>query len=244
MDIPKPDGGTRPLGVAAIEDKVVQKAVTETILTPIYEAEFLGFSYGFRRGRGAHGALDALAVGLQRRKINWVADCDIRAFFDTVSRDWLVRFLEYRIGDKRVIRLIIKWLNAGVMEAGEWRDNLRGTPQPGLGDFAGPGQPSWKSHTRGRTGDLPSARRGRHPREEPDALNGHVRICAGGAGQPASLPQSAPSEGSCARRASAVAAPQRPQESRLPVVTAGVPLRKRWRSGVVSLRISACAGEP
>ena len=116
-------------GVAAIADKIVQKAVTETILTPIYEAEFLGFSYGFRRGRGAHDALDALAVGLERRKINWVVDCDIRAFFDTVSRDWMVRFLEHRIGDRRVIRLIIKWLNAGVMEAGEWRDNLRGTPQ-------------------------------------------------------------------------------------------------------------------
>ena len=129
VNIPKPDGGTRPLGVAAIEDKIVQKAVTETILTPIYEAEFLGFSYGFRHGRGAHDALDALAVGLTQRKINWVVDCDIRAFFDTVSRDWLVRFLEHRIGDKRVIRLIIKWLNAGVMEAGEWRDNLRGTPQ-------------------------------------------------------------------------------------------------------------------
>ena len=86
VNIPKPDGGTRPLGVAAIEDKVVQKAVTEVILTPIYEAEFLGFSYGFRRGRGAHDALDALAVGLTRRKINWVADCDIRAFFDNVSR--------------------------------------------------------------------------------------------------------------------------------------------------------------
>ena len=86
-------------------------------------------SYGFRPGRGAHNALDALAVGVTRRKINWVVDCDIRAFFDTVSRDWLVRFLEHRIGDKRVIRLIIKWLNAGVMEAGEWQDNLRGTPQ-------------------------------------------------------------------------------------------------------------------
>ena len=129
VNIPKPDGGTRPLGVAAIEDKIVQKAVTETILTPIYEAEFLGFSYGFRPGRGAHDALDALAVGLRRRKINWVVDCDIRAFFDTVSRDWLVRFLEHRIADKRVIRLIVKWLNAGVMEAGEWRDDLRGTPQ-------------------------------------------------------------------------------------------------------------------
>ena len=129
MNIPKPDGGTRPLGVAAIEDKIVQKAVAEIILTPIYEAEFLGFSYGFRPGRGAHDALDALAVGIKRRKINWVVDCDIRAFFDNVSRSWLVRFLEHRIGDKRVIRLIIKWLNAGVMEAGEWRDNLRGTPQ-------------------------------------------------------------------------------------------------------------------
>ena len=129
VNIPKPDGGTRPLGVAAIEDKLVQKAVTETILTPIYEAEFLGFSYGFRRGRGAHGALDALAVGLLRRKINWVVDCDIRAFFDTVSRDWLVRFLEQRIGDKRVIRLIIQWLNAGVMEAGECGTTCGGLPR-------------------------------------------------------------------------------------------------------------------
>ncbi|MCY4555253.1 MAG: group II intron reverse transcriptase/maturase [Chloroflexi bacterium] len=129
VNIPKPDGGTRPLGVAAIEDKIVQKAVAEIILTPIYEAEFLGFSYGFRPGRGAHDALDALAVGIKQRKINWVVDCDIRRFFDTVSRDWLVRFLEHRIGDKRIIRLIIKWLNAGVMEDGEWRDDLRGTPQ-------------------------------------------------------------------------------------------------------------------
>ena len=129
VNIPKPDGGTRPLGVAAIEDKIVQKAVAEIILTPIYEAEFLGFSYGFRPGRGAHDALDALAVGLTRRKINWVVDCDLRKFFDTVSRDWMVQFLQHRIGDKRVIRLIIKWLNAGVMEDGEWRDDLRGTPQ-------------------------------------------------------------------------------------------------------------------
>ena len=129
VNIPKPDGGTRPLGVAAIEDKIVQKAVAEIILTPIYEAEFLGFSYGFRPRRGAHDALDALAVGITRRKTNWMVDCDIRAFFDTVSREWMVRFLEHRIADKRVIRLIIKWLNAGVMEAGEWRDDLRGTPQ-------------------------------------------------------------------------------------------------------------------
>ena len=129
VNIAKLGGGTRPLGVAALEDKIVQKAVVETILTPIYEAEFLGFSYGFRPGRGAHDALDSLAVGLMQRKINWVVDCDIRAFFDTVSRDWMVRFLEQRIADKRVIRLIIKWLNAGVMEDGEWRDDLRGTPQ-------------------------------------------------------------------------------------------------------------------
>ena len=109
VNIPKPDGGTRPLGVAAIEDKIVQKAVAEIILTPIYEAEFLGFSHGFRPGRGAHDALDALATGITRRKIGWVVDCDIRSFFDTVSRNWLVRVLEHRIGDKRVIRLIIKW---------------------------------------------------------------------------------------------------------------------------------------
>ena len=129
VNIPKPDGGTRPLGVAAIEDKIVQKAVAEMILTPIYEAQFLGFSYGFRPGRGAHNALDALAVGMERRKISWIVDADIRGFFDSVSRDWLVRFLEHRIGDKRVIRLITKWLNAGVMEDGQWQDNLRGTPQ-------------------------------------------------------------------------------------------------------------------
>ena len=127
--IPKPDGGTRPLGVAALEDKIVQKAVTEIVLTPIYEPAFLGFSYGFRPGRGAHDALDALAVAITRRKVNWVVDCDIRAFFDSVSRDWLVRFLEHRIGDKRVIRLIVKWLKAGVMEDGQWQDSPRGTPQ-------------------------------------------------------------------------------------------------------------------
>jgi len=120
VEIPKPDGGTRPLGVAALEDKIVQKAVTEIILTPIYEPVFLGFSYGFRPGRVAHDALDALAVAINRRKVNWVVDCDIRAFFDTVSRDWLVRFLEYRIGDRRVIRLIVKWLKAGVMVDGRW----------------------------------------------------------------------------------------------------------------------------
>ena len=127
--IPKPDGGTRPLGIIALEDKVVQKAVVDVILTPIYEPEFLGFSYGFRLGRGAHDALDALAFGIERRKVNWIIDADIRAFFDRLSRDHLLRFLEHRIGDKRVLRLITKWLNAGVMEDGEWKDDLQGTPQ-------------------------------------------------------------------------------------------------------------------
>ena len=129
VKIPKADGGTRPLGVAALEDKIVQKAVADNLLTPIYEAEFLGFSYGFRPGRGGHDALDALAVGIGRRKIRWIIDADIRGFFDNVSRDWMLRFLRQRIGDERVIRLIAKWLNAGVMEDGEWRDDLKGTPQ-------------------------------------------------------------------------------------------------------------------
>ena len=100
-----------------------------SILTPLYEPEFLGFSYGFRAGRGAHDALDALAFGTERRKVNWIIDADIRAFFDRLSRDHLLRFLEHRIGDKRVLRLIAKWLNAGVMEDDEWKDDLQGTPQ-------------------------------------------------------------------------------------------------------------------
>ena len=129
VEIPKPDGGTRPLGVAALEDKIVQKAVTEIILTPIYEPVFLGFSYGFRPGRGAHDALDVIAVAIDRRKVNWAVDCDIRKFFDSVSRAWLVRFLERRIGDRRVIRLIVKWLKVGVMVDGQWQDTPQGTPQ-------------------------------------------------------------------------------------------------------------------
>ena len=107
----------------------VQKAVVDVILTPLYEPDFLGFSYGFRPGRGAHDALDALAFGIERRKVNWIIDADIRAFFDRLSRDHLLRFLEHRIGDNRVLRLITKWLNAGVMEDGEWKDDLQGTPQ-------------------------------------------------------------------------------------------------------------------
>ncbi len=129
VEIPKPDGGTRPLGIATLEDKIVQKAVADMILVPIYESEFLGFSYGFRPGRGAHNALDALTVGIEQRKINWILDADIRAFFDNLDRGWMIRFLEHRIGDKRLIRLITKWLNAGVMEGTDWTDTGRGVPQ-------------------------------------------------------------------------------------------------------------------
>jgi len=129
VEIPKPDGGKRPLGIATLEDKILQKAVTDTLLVPIYETEFLGFSHGFRPGRGAHDALDALTVGIERRKIGWIVDADIRAFFDRVNRDWLVRFLEHRIGDRRLIRLVVKWLNAGVMEGTEWTDTGKGVPQ-------------------------------------------------------------------------------------------------------------------
>ena len=129
VNIPKPDGGTRPLGVAALEDKIVQRAMMEVILRPIYEEEFEGFSYGFRPGRGAHDALDAVAYAIERRKVNWIVDADIRKFFDTLDRGWLMRFLEHRIGDRRVLRLIGKWLAAGVMEEGRQVDTGRGTTQ-------------------------------------------------------------------------------------------------------------------
>ena len=99
------------------------------ILTPIYEAEFLGFSYGFRPGRSQHDALDALAYGIKTRKVGWVLDADIRSFFDTISQQWLIRFVEHRIGDPRIIRLIQKWLKAGVLEEGLWLDTMEGVPQ-------------------------------------------------------------------------------------------------------------------
>ena len=118
----------RPLGIAAIEDKILQAAVV-AILTPIYEAEFLGFSYGFRPGRSQHDALDALAFGIKARKICWILDADITRFFDSLSRDWLVRFVEHRIGDRRIIRLIQKWLKAGVLEEGRLIETTEGTPQ-------------------------------------------------------------------------------------------------------------------
>jgi group II intron reverse transcriptase/maturase len=126
--IPKPDGRQRPLAVAALEDKIVQRATVE-VLNAIYEEEFLGFSYGFRPGRGTHEALDALVVGIGSTKVNWILDADIRSFFDTVSQEWLVRFLEHRIGDRRMIRLIQKWLKTGVLEEGEVSAGDRGTGQ-------------------------------------------------------------------------------------------------------------------
>jgi RNA-directed DNA polymerase len=126
--IPKADGRLRPLGIAALEDKIVQQAIT-TVLNAIYEQDFLGFSYGFRQGRGQHDALDALSEGIAGRKINWILDADIRSFFDEIDHEWMLRFLEHRIADGRVIRLIRKWLTAGVIEDGRRVASERGTPQ-------------------------------------------------------------------------------------------------------------------
>jgi len=124
----KPDGRQRPLGVAALEDKIVQHAVV-TILNQIYEEDFRGFSYGFRPGRSQHQALDALYVAITRKKVSFVLDADIRGFFDNLDRGWLLKFLQHRVADPRMLRLIQKWLEAGVMEEGEWKDTEIGTPQ-------------------------------------------------------------------------------------------------------------------
>jgi len=128
--ISKSDGRLRPLGVTVLEDKVVQSATTE-VLNAVYEQDFLEFSYGFRSGRSQHNALDAITVGIKKRKVNWVLDADIRGFFDAINHEWLIRFLEHRIGDQRVIRHVKKWLKAGVLEDGKvtWEDE--GTPQGG-----------------------------------------------------------------------------------------------------------------
>jgi group II intron reverse transcriptase/maturase len=126
--ISKPDGRKRPLGIATLEDKILQRAVVE-VLNAIYEVDFLGFSYGFRPGRNPHNALDALATGISRRKVNWVLDADIRDFFGQLDRSWLQRFVEHRIADKRVLRLIGKWLSAGVIEDGDWSQTVQGAPQ-------------------------------------------------------------------------------------------------------------------
>jgi len=124
----KADGKQRPLAIAALEDKIVQRA-TVAVLNAIYEEDFLGFSYGFRPGRGAHDALDALAVGIDRTEVNWILDADVRSFFDELSQEWLVRFLEHRVGDRRIIRLIQKWLKVGILEDGIVTVSDRGTGQ-------------------------------------------------------------------------------------------------------------------
>ena len=126
--IAKTDGRLRPLGIAALEDKILQRAVVE-VLNAVYETDFLGFSYGFRPGRSPHDALDALAAGIKTRRVNWVLDADIRDFFTSLDQGWLRRFLEHRIADKRVLRLIQKWLSAGVIENGAWTPSETGTPQ-------------------------------------------------------------------------------------------------------------------
>lgn len=126
--IPKADGRQRPLGVAAVEDKILQQALV-TVLNQIYEGDFLGFSYGFRPGRSQHDALDALWMGITGNRVNWVLDADIRGFFDTIDHGWMMKFLEHRIADKRVLRLIHKWLKAGILEEGKWSETEVGTPQ-------------------------------------------------------------------------------------------------------------------
>jgi RNA-directed DNA polymerase len=126
--IPKPDGRLRPLGVAALEDKILQRALVE-VLNTIYETDFLGFSYGFRQGRSPHHALDALAAGIVGRKVNWVLDADFSDYFSSLDHQSLMKFLEHRIADQRVLRLIQKWLAAGVIENGSWTAFEEGVPQ-------------------------------------------------------------------------------------------------------------------
>jgi len=126
--IQKEDGRQRPLGVAALEDKIVQQAVV-TILNQIYEEDFLGFSYGFRPGRSQHDALDALSYALLKKKVNYILDADIRGFFDNLDKSWMIKFVEHRVADPRILRLIQKWLKAGVMEEGKWSEPKTGSPQ-------------------------------------------------------------------------------------------------------------------
>ena len=121
------------MGIAALEDKIVQTGVAN-VLNQIWEEDFLGFSYGFRPGRSQHDALDARWVGIMRKKVNWIVDLDIRSFFDKIQHDWLIKFVEHRIGDKRIVRLIQKWLKAGVMEQEQWSETKEGVRKGG--DFA------------------------------------------------------------------------------------------------------------
>src|SRR5438132_12484658 len=127
----KPDGRQRPIGIAALEDKIVQQAVV-TIVNAIYEEDCRGFSYGFRPGRSPHKALDALIVGIERKGVNWIVDADIRGFFDNLSHEWTIRFIQHRVADKRIHRLIQKWLKAGISEDGEWSETKGGTTQGAL----------------------------------------------------------------------------------------------------------------
>jgi RNA-directed DNA polymerase len=126
--IPKADGKQRPLGIASVEDKIAQQALV-TVLNAIYEEDFVDYSYGFRPGKSQHMALDALTVGIKSKKVNWVLDADIQGFFDNINHEWMMKFLGHRIADRRVLRLIRKWLRAGVSEEGQWSKTLVGTPQ-------------------------------------------------------------------------------------------------------------------
>ena len=126
--IPKPDGRQRPLGIASLEDKIVQQAVL-WVIQSIYDEDFLGFSYGFRPRRSQHQALDALSVAITNKRVNWILDADVEGFFDAIDHEWLIKFLEHRIGDRRILRLIRKWLRAGVSDDGEWSRTTKGTPQ-------------------------------------------------------------------------------------------------------------------
>ena len=148
--IPKADGRQRPLGIAALEDKIVQQAVV-TILNQIYEVDFQGFSYGFRPGRSPHRALDALTVGIQRKRVNWVLDADIRGFFDNMSHEWTMKFIEHRVADRRILRLIQKWLKAGISEVRSWvlRITAESAGAMGRSSFGGKRQRSawWQSCT-------------------------------------------------------------------------------------------------
>ncbi len=128
--IPKLDGRQRPIGIPVLEDKIVQKSMVE-VLNAVYEVDFLGFSYGFRPGRSQHNALNAVVEAIEGKKVNWVLDVDISGFFDAIDHEWLIKFVEHRVKDKRIIRQIRKWLNAGVMEVGQWRKTEEGTPQGG-----------------------------------------------------------------------------------------------------------------
>ena len=131
--IPKPDGKQRPIGIAALEDKIVQQALVQ-VLQAVYEEDFIGFSYGSRPGRSQHDALDAIYVAVKRKKVGWVLDADIRCFYDSVDHGWMMKFLEHRIADLRVLRLVRKFLRAGVSEDGEWTKTVVGTPQGGLSE--------------------------------------------------------------------------------------------------------------